>query len=165
MVYTHPHGVSCAHCHGLYGEGKKIGTLPRKVVKNEKVVVVRVPIFAPNIQKISLEKLREQLNHRKSSLMPRYPLLTPVEIKALWYYLNYTAPKNYQKFLEAQRRKKEERAKQPPPPSTPSKSSPQISTSPTPSTSSPSNSPQKRSYTIQQGPQEIRVIVIPVEKK
>ncbi|MRJ06503.1 MAG: hypothetical protein C6I01_03180, partial [Epsilonproteobacteria bacterium] len=109
MIYTHPHGVSCAHCHGVYGEGKQIGTLPKKVIQNNKVVIVKAPVYAPNIQRVPYKTLLKKLNHKKSSLMPRYPLLTPVETKAIWFYLNSTAPKAYRKYLARKAKEEEER--------------------------------------------------------
>jgi mono/diheme cytochrome c family protein len=100
QLYLDPHGVSCAKCHGLYGEGK---VLERYAVlkkgKNGEVKVVWKEVKAPNIQYVPLSKLKKKLyNPGTYSYMPSYRILSDTEIYALYYYLNQIAPEKWKKL-------------------------------------------------------------------
>lgn len=78
MLYKNPRGVSCEGCHGVYGEGKKMG----RFIKNKK----EINITAPNISKVSVEQIKKSMSVRRS-IMPSY-FLTDSELDAIVYYLH-----------------------------------------------------------------------------
>jgi len=78
MLYKNPRGVSCEGCHGVFGEGKKMGS----VIKNKK----ELNITAPDIRKVSVEQIKKSMNAKKS-VMPSY-FLTDLEVDAIVYYLH-----------------------------------------------------------------------------
>ncbi|MEO1942378.1 MAG: hypothetical protein ABGW77_05740 [Campylobacterales bacterium] len=113
QLYLHPGGISCAKCHGYYGEGRELGEMKRPIYQNRKRVGYRiVSIAAPNIQQVPLKRLKEQLFHENYQIMPRYPFLTEPEVKAIHYYLNFIAPKLYREALRRQEELLRRRAQQ-----------------------------------------------------
>ena len=113
QLYLHPGGISCAKCHGYYGEGRELGEMKRPIYRDRKLVGYRVvSIAAPNIQGVSLKRLKEQLFHENYQIMPRYPFLTEPEVEAIHYYLNFVAPKLYREALHRQEELLRRRAQQ-----------------------------------------------------
>ena len=78
MLYNTPRGVSCAKCHGEYGQGAKI-------VSYSKKDGTKVTINGVDIRKKSLDEMIKSTNSY-SEIMPRY-YLTDVEIGAIYDYL------------------------------------------------------------------------------
>jgi len=78
MLYKNPRGISCAACHGIKGEKKEIVSYMDKDKK-------RVTIYASDIRKVSLAKLKSTLA-RNHPIMPKY-YLTTEEITAIYYYI------------------------------------------------------------------------------
>jgi mono/diheme cytochrome c family protein len=78
MLYQNPRGISCAACHGQFGEGKVIVTY--RVDANETRV-----IRGSDIRDKSLEEI-EAVVARNHPVMPKY-YLTHEEIRAIHFYL------------------------------------------------------------------------------
>ena len=77
VLYNNPRGISCAICHGEFGEGKVIVKF-----KNEKG---KQSIKGSEIRKMSLKEMITAVN-AKHSVMPRY-YLTDTEIKIMYDFL------------------------------------------------------------------------------
>ena len=78
FLYKNPRGISCANCHNADGSGKTIIKYHHK----NKIKIIK----SKNIQKISLQKLKNSLK-KKKGIMPEYNL-TNSEIVALYKFLN-----------------------------------------------------------------------------
>jgi mono/diheme cytochrome c family protein len=78
MLYNNPRGVSCAKCHGVKGEGKKIVSYRDKKGTHT--------IKGSDIRHEDLKTLRDTLrkNHK---IMPRY-YLTDEEVEAIHDYIH-----------------------------------------------------------------------------
>ena len=89
MLYNDPRGISCAKCHGKYGQGKVIAKYYE--IKNNKEILNILK--APNIQDIPFDKFKKQLFHKNLSVMPKYNYLTNQEINAIYLYIKSISPK------------------------------------------------------------------------
>ena len=78
MLYQNPRGISCASCHGQFGEGKEI--VSYRAESNETVVIRGVDIRESTLPEI------EAVVARNHPVMPKY-YLTHEEVKAIYHYL------------------------------------------------------------------------------
>lgn len=77
MLYNNPRGISCAQCHGLSGDGKKIVDYK----ENGKILTIK----GPDIRNKSLDEMLKSIKiyHK---IMPRY-YLTNDEVKSIYEFL------------------------------------------------------------------------------
>lgn len=78
MLYKTPRGVSCAQCHGEYGQGVNIVSFTQKDG-------TEVTIKGADIREKSLKEMIKSTNSNHQ-VMPRY-YLTDVEVEAIYDYL------------------------------------------------------------------------------
>jgi len=78
MLYQNPRGISCAACHGVYGEGKEI--VSYRTENNETVTIRGI-----DIRNNTLPEL-EAVVARNHPVMPKY-YLTHEEVEAIFHYL------------------------------------------------------------------------------
>ena len=78
MLYHNPRGISCALCHGKYGDGKEI------VSYRDDENVTRI-IRGTDIREKTLDEI-EAVVARNHPVMPKY-YLTHKEVEAIYFYL------------------------------------------------------------------------------
>lgn len=82
MLYQNPRGISCAACHGEYGEGKEIVSYSNE--DNETITIRGVDIRESTLPQI------EAVVARNHPVMPKY-YLTIKEVEAIYRYLQEAA--------------------------------------------------------------------------
>lgn len=81
MLYSNPRGISCAQCHGVYGEGALIATY-QDIVKDKPETKV---IKGADIRYKTLEEIEDTVA-RDHQIMPKY-YLTHEEVEAIYNFI------------------------------------------------------------------------------